>query len=146
MAFLNPPLYIIIGSGYYNIKGKCYNLLQRIIIINNPFNYSLLKGFFIKAANKIIYKALRDSIFPIKYFKNYRLPFLYKFNYALLIIIMAFPFFYKVLKNKKNSKGNIKLVTRYNILIIIFTFLKKSLVSIILKLISILVNKACIPL
>jgi len=59
---------------------------------------------------------------------------------------MAFPFFYKVLKNKKNSKGNIKLVTRYNILIIIFTFLKKSLVSIILKLISILVNKACIPL
>ena len=57
-----------------------------MIIISNLFNYSLLKDLLIKAANKIIYEALRDSMFPIKYFKNYRLLLLYKFNYAILII------------------------------------------------------------
>ena len=64
-----------------------------MIIISNLFNYSLLKDFFIKAINKIIYKALRDFIFPVKYFKNYCFPFLYKFNYTLFIITIAFPFF-----------------------------------------------------
>jgi len=93
--------------------------MWRIIIISNLFNYSLLKSLFIKAANKIIYKALRDFMFPIKYFKNYHLPFLYKFNYVLFIITIVFPFFYKMLKSKKNNKGNIKLATRYNILIVI---------------------------
>ena len=146
MAFLNLLLYVIISSGYYNIKGRCFNLLQRIIIISNLFNYSLLKGLFIKAANKIIYKALRDSMLPVKYFKNYYLPLLYKFNYALLIITIAFPLFYKVLGGKKSSRGNIKLATRYNMLIAIFIFPKQLLTSAVLKLISVLVNKAYIPL
>ena len=106
----------------------------------------MLKDLLIKAANKIIYKALRDSIFPIKYFKNYCLPLLCKFNYAILIITITFPFFYKVLGGRRSSRGNIKLATRYNILIVIFIFLKKLLTSIILKLISVLVNKAYIPL
>ena len=95
-----------------------------MIIVSNPFNYSLLKGLLIKAANKIVYKALRDSILPIKYFKNYHFPLLYEFNYALLIITIAFPLFYKVLGGRKSNKGNIKLATRYNMLIAIFIFLK----------------------
>jgi len=61
---------------------------------------------------------------PIKYFKNYYLPLPYKFNYIILIITMAFPLFYKVLGGRKNSRGNIKLATGYNILITIFIFLK----------------------
>jgi len=61
---------------------------------------------------------------PVKYFKNYYLPLLYKFNYALLIITIAFPLFYKVLGGKKSSRGNIKLATRYNMLIAIFIFPK----------------------
>ena len=95
-----------------------------MIIIGNLFNYSLLKGLLIKAANKIIYKALRDSMLPVKYFKNYRLPLLYKFNYALLIITIAFSLFYKVLRGRKSNRGNIKSAIRYNILIAIFIFLK----------------------
>ena len=146
MAFPNPLLCVIIGSGYYNIKGRCFNLLQSMIIISNLFNYSLLKGLFIKAANKIIYKALRDSMLPIKYFKNYRLPLLCEFNYTLFIITIAFPLFCKVLGGKRNSKDNIKSATRYNILMAIFTFLKQLLAGAMLKLISVLVNKACIPL
>ena len=117
-----------------------------MIIISNLFDYSLLKDLLIKAANEIIYEALRDSMFPIKYFKNYRLPLLYKFNYTILIITITFPFFYKVLGDRRSSRGNIKSTTRYNILMVIFTFLKKLLTSIILKLISVLVNKAYIPL
>ena len=117
-----------------------------MIIVNNLFNYSLLKDLFIKAANKIIYKALKDSIFLIKYFKNYYLLLLYKFNYTIFIITMTFPFFYKVLGGRKSNKSNIKLATRYNILMAIFIFLKKPLASIMLKPISILINKACIPL
>ena len=85
-------------------------------------------------------------MFPIKYFKNYRLPLLCKFNYAILIVTITFPFFYKVLGGRRSSRGNIKSATRYNMLMAIFTFLKKSLASAILKLISILVNKAYIPL
>ena len=146
MAFLNLPLYVLISSGYHSTKGRYFNLLQRIIIIGAPFNYSLLKDLLIKATNKIIYETLRDSIFPIKYFKNYCLLFLYKFNYTILIITMAFPFFYKVSGGRRSSKGNIKLATRYNILMAIFIFLKKSLAGTMLKLIFILVNKACIPL
>ena len=84
----------------------------------------MLKGLLIKAANKIIYEALRDSMLPVKYFKNYYLPLLYKFNYVLLIITIAFPLFYKVLGGRRSSRGNIKLATRYNILIVIFIFLK----------------------
>ena len=95
-----------------------------MIIINNLFNYSLLKGLFTKAANKIVYKALRHSILLIKYFKNYYLLLPYKFNYALLIIIVAFPLFYKVLGGRRSSKGNIKLATRYNMLMVIFIFPK----------------------
>ena len=106
----------------------------------------MLKDLLIKAANKIICEALRDSIFPIKYFRNYRLPLLYKFNYATLIITITFPFFYKVLKGRRSSRGNIKSATRYNMLIVIFIFLKKPLTSTILKLMSVLVNKAYIPL
>jgi len=95
-----------------------------MIIVSNLFDYSLLKGLLIKAANKIVCEALRDSMLPIKYFKNYHLPLLYEFNYALLIITMAFPLFYKVLGGRRSSKGNIKLATRYNMLIAIFTFPK----------------------
>ena len=95
-----------------------------MIIISNLFNYSLLKGLLIKAANKIICKALRDSILPIKYFKNCHLPLLCEFNYALLIITMAFPLFCKVLGGRRSSRGNIKSATRYNMLIAIFTFPK----------------------
>jgi len=95
-----------------------------MIIVSNLFNYSLLKGLFIKAANKVVCKALRDSILPIKYFKNYYLPLPYKFNCAMLIITIAFPFFYKVLGGRRSSRGNIKSASRYNILIAIFIFLK----------------------
>ena len=117
-----------------------------MIIIGNLFNYSLLKGLLIKAANKIVYKALKDSIFPIKYFKNYCLLLFCKFNYTILIITMVFLFFYKVLGGRRSSKNNIKSATKYNILMAIFIFPKKSLASAILKPIFILVNKACIPL
>ena len=116
-----------------------------MIIVSDLFNYSLLKDLT-KAANKIICEALKDSMFPIKYFKNCRLPLLCKFNYALLIVTMAFPFFCKVLEGRKNSRGNIKLATRYNMLMAIFTFPKELLAGAMLKPISILVNKACIPL
>ena len=95
-----------------------------MIIISNLFNYSLLKSLFIKATNKIVYEALRDSMLPVKYFKNYRLPLLCEFNYALLIITIAFPLFCKVLEGRRSSRGNIKSATRYNILIAIFTFPK----------------------
>ena len=95
-----------------------------MIIVSDPFNYSLLKGLFIKAANEIICKALKDFMFPIEYFKNCRLPLLCKFNYAMLIVTMAFPFFCKVSKGKKSSRGNIKSATRYNMLMAIFTFPK----------------------
>jgi len=95
-----------------------------MIIIGNPFNYSLLKGLLIKAANKIVYKALRDSMLSIKYFKNCHLPLLCEFNYALLIVTVAFPLFCKVSGGRRSSRGNIKLATRYNILMAIFTFPK----------------------
>lgn len=117
-----------------------------MIIVGNLFDYSLLKDLLIKAANKIICEALRDSIFPIKYFKNYRLPLLCKFNYAMLIITITFPFFCKVSGGRRSSRGNIKSATRYNMLMVIFTFPKKPLTGAMLKPISVLVNKACIPL
>ena len=85
-------------------------------------------------------------MFPIKYFKNYCLLFLYKFNYALFIVTMALPFFCKELGGRRSSRGNIKPATRYNILIAIFIFLKEPLISVMLKPISVLVNKAYIPL
>jgi len=95
-----------------------------MIIVGNLFNYSLLKGLLIKAANKIICEALRDSMLPVEYFKNCCLPLLYKFNYALLIITVAFPFFCKVLGGRRSSRGNIKSATRYNMLMAIFIFPK----------------------
>ena len=95
-----------------------------MIIVGNLFDYSLLKGLLVKAANKIVYEALRDSMLPVEYFKNYRLPLLCEFNYALLIITVAFPLFHKVLGGRRSSRGNIELATRYNMLMAIFTFPK----------------------
>ena len=51
-------------------------------------------------------------MFFIKYFKDSYFPLLIKFNYAIFIIAMAFPFFYKVLGRKRSGRGNIKLATR----------------------------------
>ena len=90
-----------------------------MVIISNLFNYSLLKGLLTKAANKIICEALRDSILPIKYFKNYHLPLSCKFNCAILIITIAFPLFCKVLGGRRSSRGNIKSATGYNMLMAI---------------------------
>ena len=83
-----------------------------MIIINNLLNYSLLEGCFIKAANKVIYKVLRDFIFFIKYFKDSYFPLLIIFNYTIIIIAVAFPFFYKVLGYKRSGRGDIKSATR----------------------------------
>lgn len=95
-----------------------------MIIVGNLFDYSLLKGLLIKAANKIVCEALRDSMLPVEYFKNCRLPLLCEFNYALLIVTVAFPLFCKVLGGRRSSRGNIKSATRYNMLMAIFTFPK----------------------
>ena len=83
-----------------------------MIIISNPLNYGLLEGRFIKAANKVIYKALRDLMFFIKYFKDSCFPLLIKFNYAIFIIAVAFPFFCKVLGCRRSGRGNIESATR----------------------------------
>ena len=83
----------------------------------------MLEGRFIKAANKVIYKALRDLMFFVKYFKDSCFPLLIKFNYAIFIIAVAFPFFCKVLGYRKSGKGDIKSVTRLSMLMVILTFL-----------------------
>ena len=123
MVFLNLLFSIRIGGSYYNIKGGYFDLLQRIIIIGNLLNYGLLEGRFIKAANKVICKALRDLIFFTKYFKNCCFLFFIKFNYTIFIVAVAFPFFCKVLGYRKSGKGDIKSVTRLSMLMVILTFL-----------------------
>ena len=80
-----------------------------MIVLSNLLNYSLLEGVLIKAANKIIYEALRDFILFIKNFKYYYLPLLLKLNFALLIIAIALLFFYKVLGYRRSSSSNVKL-------------------------------------
>ena len=145
MRFLNLSLSIRISSSYYSIKGRYFDFLQRIIILSNLLNYSLLEGILIKAANKIIYKALRYFILFIKNFKYYYLPLLLKFNFALLIIAIALLFLYKVLGRRRGSSGNIKSAARYTILMVILIFLEQLLTTIILKPISILIDKALAP-
>jgi len=83
-----------------------------MIIISNLLNYSLLEGRLIKAADKVICKALRDLMLFIKYFKYYYFPLLIKFNYAIFIVTMAFPFFCKVLGYRRSGRGDIELATR----------------------------------
>ena len=105
----------------------------------------MLEGVLIKAANKIIYKALRDFILFIKNFKYYYLPLFLKFNFALLIIAIALLFLYKVLGRRKSSSGNIKSAARYTMLIAILAFPEQSLTTMVLKPISILIDKALAP-
>ena len=116
-----------------------------MIILSNLLNYSLLEGVLIKAANKIIYKALRDFVLFVKNFKYYYLPLLLKFNFALLIIAIALLFLYKVSGHKRSSSSNIKSAARYTILIAIPTFLEQLLTTTMLKPISILIDKALAP-
>ncbi len=118
MRFLNLFLSVRINSSYYSIKGRYFDFLQRIIIFSNLLNYSLPEGVLIKAANKIIYKALRDFVLFVKNFKYYRLPLLLKFNFALLIIAIALLFLYKVSGYKRSSSSNVKSAARYTILIV----------------------------
>jgi hypothetical protein len=102
----------------------------------------LLEGILIKAANKVIYKALRDPILFIKNFKYYYFLLLLKLNLALLIVAMAFLILYKVLGGRRSSRGNIKPATWYTLLMVILTLLEQLLAGTMLKPISILVDKA----
>ena len=102
----------------------------------------MLEGILTKATNKVICKTLRNPVLFIKNFKYYYFPLLLKLNFTVLIIAIAFFFLYKVLGGKKSSKGNIKLATWYTILMAILTLLEQLLTSVMLKLISILVDKA----
>ena len=111
MAFPNPFFGVRIGGSYHNMEGRCFNLLQRMIIVGNLFNYGLLESCFIKAANEVICKALRDLMFFVKYFKDSCFLLFIKFNCAMFIVVMAF-FFYKVLGCRRSSRGNIELVIR----------------------------------
>ena len=112
VAFPNPLLGVRINGSYHNIEVRCFNLLQRMIIISNPLNYGLLESCFIKAANKVICKTLRDFMLFIKYFKYYCFPLFIKFNYAMFIVTVAFPFFHKVLGCRRGGRGDIKAATR----------------------------------
>jgi len=116
-----------------------------MIVLSNPLNYSLLEGVLIKAANKIIRKALRDFVLFIKNFKYCCLPLFLKFNFALLIIAIALLFLYKVLGRRRDSSGNVKLAAWYTMLITILTFPEQSLATTMLKPISILIDKALAP-
>ena len=105
----------------------------------------MLEGILIKAANKIIREALRDFVLFIKNFKYYYLPLLLKLNFALLIIAIALLFFCKVSGRRRSSSGNVKSAAWYTMLMAILAFLEQSLATAILKLISILVDKALAP-
>ena len=112
VAFPNLLFGVRVGGSYYNMEVKCFNILQRMIIISNPLNYGLLEGCFIKVANEVICKALRDLMLFIKYFKYCCFPLFIKFNYTMFIVTVAFPFFCKVLGCRRGGKGDIKAATR----------------------------------
>jgi len=105
----------------------------------------LLEGVLIKATNKIIRKALRDFVLFIKNFKYCCLPLLLEFNFALLIVAMALLFLCKVLGRRRGSSGNVESAARYTMLMTILAFLEQSLATMMLKPISILVDKALAP-
>ena len=116
-----------------------------MIVLSNPLNYSLLEGILIKAANEIIREALRDFVLFVENFKYCCLPLLLELNFALLIVAMALLFFCKVSGRRRSSSGNVESAARYTMLMAILTFPEQSLATVMLKPISILVDKALAP-
>ena len=71
--------------------------------------------------------------------------FCLKYNLAVLIISMAYFISYKVSLRSRCSCSNIKLATWYRVLITIHALLIYLLTNTMLKLISVLVDKARVP-